>query len=30
LYDDITGAIGEYVNDVKRVDFPNKDESYTS
>ena len=30
LYEDITGAIGEYVNDVKRVDFPNKDESYTS
>ena len=30
LYDDITGAIGQYVADVKSVDFPNKDESYTS
>lgn len=30
LYEDITGAIGQYVVDVKNVDFPNKDESYTS
>jgi len=30
LYEDITGAIGQYVADVKSVDFPNKDESYTS
>jgi len=30
LYEDITGAIGKYVADVKSVDFPNKDESYTS
>ena len=30
LYQDITGAIGQYVADVKSVDFPNKDESYTS
>ncbi len=30
LYEDITGAIGQYVTDVKSVDFPNKDESYTS
>ena len=28
LYDDITGAIGQYVKDVKDVDFPNEDESY--
>jgi 3-methyl-2-oxobutanoate hydroxymethyltransferase len=30
LYDEITGAIGQYVQDVKDVDFPNEDESYTS
>ena len=30
LYEDITGAIGQYVADVKSVDFPSKDESYTS
>ena len=30
LYDEITGAIGQYVKDVKDVDFPNKDESYSS
>ena len=30
LYEDITGAIGQYVADVKSIDFPNKDESYTS
>ena len=30
LYEAITGAIGQYVADVKSVDFPNKDESYTS
>ena len=30
LYEDITGAIGQYVADVKSVDFPNKDESYTN
>ncbi|MGB0349468.1 MAG: 3-methyl-2-oxobutanoate hydroxymethyltransferase [Schleiferiaceae bacterium] len=30
LYEDITDAIGQYVADVKSVDFPNKDESYTS
>ena len=30
LYEDITGAIGQYVADVKSVNFPNKDESYTS
>jgi 3-methyl-2-oxobutanoate hydroxymethyltransferase len=30
LYDDITGAIGQYVKDVKDVDFPNESESYPS
>ena len=30
LYDEITGAIGQYVQDVKDVDFPNESESYTS
>ncbi|MAZ97282.1 MAG: 3-methyl-2-oxobutanoate hydroxymethyltransferase [Flavobacteriales bacterium] len=30
LYDDITGAISSYVKDVKDVDFPNENESYTS
>ena len=30
LYDEITGAIGQYVQDVKDVDFPNEGESYTS
>lgn len=28
LYDDITSAVSRYVEDVKNVDFPNKDESY--
>jgi 3-methyl-2-oxobutanoate hydroxymethyltransferase len=30
LYEDITGAIGQYVQDVKNVDFPNENESYPS
>jgi 3-methyl-2-oxobutanoate hydroxymethyltransferase len=30
LYDEITGAIGKYVEDVKDKDFPNEGESYTS
>jgi len=30
LYEDITGAIGQYVKDVKDVDFPNENESYPS
>ncbi|HCP41109.1 MAG TPA: 3-methyl-2-oxobutanoate hydroxymethyltransferase [Cryomorphaceae bacterium] len=30
LYDDITGAIGQYIKDVKEVDFPNDNESYPS
>ncbi|MDO4229585.1 MAG: 3-methyl-2-oxobutanoate hydroxymethyltransferase [Capnocytophaga sp.] len=28
LYDDITSAVSHYVEDVKNVDFPNKEESY--
>ncbi len=28
LYEDITGAIGQYVNDVKSKDFPNEKEQY--
>ena len=28
LYEDITGAIGQYVKDVKDVDFPNENEQY--
>jgi 3-methyl-2-oxobutanoate hydroxymethyltransferase len=28
LYELMTGAIGNYVNDVKSVDFPNKEEQY--
>lgn len=28
LYDQITGAVGNYVDDVKRGDFPNDKESY--
>ena len=28
LYDDMTNAIGQYVNDVKRLDFPNEQEQY--
>lgn len=28
LYEDITGAISQYVKDVKNVDFPNEKESY--
>jgi len=28
LYDDIGGAVQQYVSDVKRLDFPNKEESY--
>jgi 3-methyl-2-oxobutanoate hydroxymethyltransferase len=28
LYEDIKGAIGKYVEDVKTSDFPNKDEQY--
>ncbi len=30
LYEEITGAIGQYVPDVKSVDFPNDNESYPS
>ena len=30
LYEDITGAIAQYVDDVKQVDFPNESESYPS
>ena len=30
LYEEITGAIGHYVQDVKSVDFPNDNESYPS
>tara|TARA_B110000908_G_scaffold23133_1_gene26290 strand:+ start:3236 stop:4060 length:825 start_codon:yes stop_codon:yes gene_type:complete len=30
LYEEITGAIGQYVQDVKSVDFPNDNESYPS
>jgi 3-methyl-2-oxobutanoate hydroxymethyltransferase len=28
LYDDIKGAVGSYIKDVKGRDFPNKDEQY--
>lgn len=28
LYEDITAAIGQYVKDVKEVDFPNENEQY--
>ena len=28
LYEEITGAVGQYVKDVKSVDFPNDKESY--
>ena len=28
LYDDITGAVGEYIKDVKSRDFPNANEQY--
>ncbi|MBF99518.1 MAG: 3-methyl-2-oxobutanoate hydroxymethyltransferase, partial [Owenweeksia sp.] len=28
LYEDITGAVQNYVKDVKAVDFPNKKEQY--
>ncbi|THD67707.1 3-methyl-2-oxobutanoate hydroxymethyltransferase [Robertkochia marina] len=28
LYDDMTKAIGQYVDDVKSTDFPNEEESY--
>jgi 3-methyl-2-oxobutanoate hydroxymethyltransferase len=28
LYDDIKGAIEQYVNDVKSQDFPNEKEQY--
>ncbi len=28
LYDDIKGAVGEYINDVKSKDFPNQNEQY--
>ncbi len=28
LYDEITSAVSRYVEDVKNVDFPNKEESY--
>ena len=28
LYEDMTAAISQYVDDVKRVDFPNKEEKY--
>ena len=28
LYDDIKGAVGEYIKDVKSKDFPNKEEQY--
>jgi 3-methyl-2-oxobutanoate hydroxymethyltransferase len=28
LYEDIKGAVGRYVNDVKSKDFPNEKESY--
>lgn len=30
LYEEITGAIGQYVQDVKSIDFPNDNESYPS
>lgn len=28
LYDEVTSAVSRYVEDVKNVDFPNKEESY--
>ena len=28
LYDQMTKAIGQYVSDVKAVDFPNENEQY--
>ncbi|MEK6615990.1 MAG: 3-methyl-2-oxobutanoate hydroxymethyltransferase, partial [Bacteroidota bacterium] len=28
LYDDIKGAVGKYIKDVKSKDFPNKKEQY--
>ena len=28
LYEEMTSAIGQYVNDVKSVDFPNNEEQY--
>jgi 3-methyl-2-oxobutanoate hydroxymethyltransferase len=28
LYDDIKGAVGKYINDVKSTDFPNANEQY--
>ncbi|MBL7882829.1 MAG: 3-methyl-2-oxobutanoate hydroxymethyltransferase [Bacteroidia bacterium] len=28
LYDDIKGAVGQYINDVKSKDFPNSNEQY--
>ena len=28
LYEDITGAVKNYVKDVKSMDFPNKNEQY--
>jgi len=28
LYDDITKGVKQYISDVKKVDFPNKDEQY--
>jgi 3-methyl-2-oxobutanoate hydroxymethyltransferase len=28
LFDDISGAVGQYITDVKSRDFPNKEESY--
>lgn len=28
LYDDIKGAVGNYIQDIKSKDFPNKDEQY--
>ena len=28
LYEDMTQAIGQYVNDVKSEDFPNESEQY--
>jgi 3-methyl-2-oxobutanoate hydroxymethyltransferase len=28
LYDEIKGAVGEYIKDVKSKDFPNANEQY--
>jgi 3-methyl-2-oxobutanoate hydroxymethyltransferase len=28
LYDEIKGAVENYIDDVKSLDFPNKDEQY--